>query len=82
MAWRRWQISWSRSGVWAIERVPWREACRIDAAVQRFATTGEGQLERLKSDPVGAVLVVHPYLVRLTLDREGKTLTVWWVYRS
>lgn len=82
MAGRRWEVGWSRSGLWALERIPWRDACRVDAAVQRFGSSGEGTFERLKGDPVGGVLVVPPYLVRVTLDRTAMTLTVWWIYRA
>jgi hypothetical protein len=80
MAWRHWQVAWSHSGLWALRNIPWLDAGRVDAAVQRFAETGEGSLERLKNDPVGAVLQAPPYLVRLTLDFTEHVCTVWWIY--
>jgi hypothetical protein len=80
MAGRRWQVIWSRSGVWALQQIPWRAACHVDATVQRFASTGEGKLERLKGDPIGAILEAMPYLVRVTLNRSEQTCTIWWIY--
>jgi hypothetical protein len=62
--------------------IHWREGARVDAAVLRFAETGEGDLVRLREDDAVTVrLRVPPYGARLTLDRIGGILTVWSVYR-
>lgn len=81
MAGRRWEIVWSHAGLWALRRIPWRDACDVDAAVLRFAATGEGALERISDDPVGAVLAAPPYSIRLTLDPIDQLCTVWRIYR-
>jgi hypothetical protein len=62
--------------------IHWREGARVDAAVQRFAEIGEGDLVRLRDDDAVTVrLRVPPYGTRITLDRIDGILTVWSVYR-
>ncbi len=54
---------------------------RVDAAVQRFAETGEGRVLRLRTDDAVTLrLHVPPYGVRFTLDPYDGWLTVWSVY--
>jgi hypothetical protein len=74
---------WTPAAWAALRAMPWREAARVDAAVQRFATTGEGQLSRVFArDPRALRLRVSPYAVRLFLDPEAGSLTVGWVFRD
>ncbi len=71
------------AALWALRAMPWRDAARLDAAVQRFAVTGEGALTGVYAgDPRALRLRVHPYAIRLFLDPETGVLTVCWVYRA
>ncbi|MFT3776305.1 MAG: hypothetical protein QM820_63990 [Minicystis sp.] len=77
------EIYWTPAARWALHTMHWREAARIDAAVQRFAATGEGQLSRVyEGDPRALRLHLSPYNVRLFLDHESGVLTVAWVFRG
>ncbi len=77
-----WHVRWSEPAERMLLQIPWREAARVDAAVQRFARTGRGEVVRLRvDDAVTLRLRVAPYGVRLTLDRIDGVLTVWSVYR-
>ena len=78
----RWEIGWSHSGLRSLHQLPWREAARVDAAVLRFAATGEGTVSAVRDDPVGARLHVPPYVVRLTLDPQDRKMTVWWIFHQ
>ena len=76
-----WEVGWSHSGLWSLHQLPWREAARVDEALLRFAATGEGAVAVVRHDPAGIRLHVPPFVVRLTLDREAGTMTVWWIFR-
>jgi hypothetical protein len=72
---------WTPAARAALLAMPWRDAARVDAAVQRFARTGEGQLSRVFAlDPRALRLRVSPYAVRLLLDPETGVLTVGWIF--
>jgi hypothetical protein len=58
------------------------QAERVDAAVQRFARTGQGDLARSSDDPTGARLRVGPYVVYLTFNHAERVLWVRYVYRA
>ena len=74
---------WTPAARAALLAMPWRDAARIDAAVQRFASTGEGQLTRVfANDPRALRLRVSPYAVRLLLDPESGVLTVGWIFAA
>jgi mRNA-degrading endonuclease RelE of RelBE toxin-antitoxin system len=77
-----WDIAWSDAAVESLQRIPsWRDAARVDAAVQRFAATGEGDVARLPTDHATTLrLRVGPYTARLTLNRPDKIVFVWIVY--
>ncbi len=61
--------------------MPWRDAARVDAAVQQFAATGEGQLSRVyAADPRALRLRVSPYAVRVYLDPDASVLTVGGIF--
>ncbi|WP_438010909.1 hypothetical protein WME89_20945 [Sorangium sp. So ce321] len=69
------------SGIVSLQRLHWRDGERIDAAVQRFATTGEGAVHRVPAD--NAVIVrlrVGRFRVLATLDPWDCVMRVWWVY--
>ncbi len=77
-----WRVEWLEPAVQSLRQMPWRQAARVDAAVQRFAETGEGQVARLSTDDAVTLrLRVSPYVARLTLDPSERTLFVWIVYR-
>lgn len=77
-----WRVEWFDPAIDALFRMPWRDAARVDAAVQRFASTGEGSVVRLSTDNATTLrLRVPPYTARLTLDRAERTIYVWIVYQ-
>lgn len=78
----RWEVVWSHAGLWAFRELPWREAARVDAAVMRFAMTGEGVVAPVRGDPTEIRLKVPPYVVRLGVDPFERILTVWWIVRG
>lgn len=59
----RWEVVSSHAGLWAFRELPWREAARVDAAVMRFAMTGEGVVAPVRGDPTEIRLKVAPYVV-------------------
>jgi hypothetical protein len=77
-----WRIEWLEPGRRSLLDLPWRDAARVDEAVQRFAATGEGDVVRLRTDDAVTLrLRVPPYTVRMSLDRWEATIRVWVVYR-
>lgn len=76
-----WRIEWSHAAGAALRAIPWRDAARIDAAVQKLATHQQGEIVRLEDHPTAAKLRVSPYLVYRNFDRFEGTLTIWFVYR-
>ena len=77
----RWEVAWSHAGLWALRELPWRDAALVDAAVMRFAATGEGVVAPIYGDPTDIRLTVPPYGVRLGVDPFERVLTVWWMVR-
>lgn len=76
-----WDLAWSHAAVAALRAIPWRDAARVDAAVQQLARTQEGDLVRDANHPTGARLRVPPYIVYLSFERDVGLLRVWYVYR-
>jgi hypothetical protein len=63
--------------------MPWRQAARVDVAVQRYAATGEGNRFRYESDaPLSWRLDVQLYVVRLSIDPRERLIRVWYIYRA
>ena len=77
-----WRIEWSHAATAALRAIPWRDAARVDAAVQRLATDQEGELVRIKDHPTAAKLRIRQYVVYLNFNRFDGTLTIWFVYRA
>lgn len=76
-----WIVRWSFPAERSLLRLHWREASRVDAAVQRFAATGAGDVFRLASDDgITVRLRVGPHGIRMTYDRFDGVITVWSVY--
>lgn len=77
------EIFWTPAAVWALRNMPWREAARIDAAVQEFARSGAGTVTRVyPTDPRSLRLKVSTWFVRMYLDPESMTMTVIVVFRA
>jgi hypothetical protein len=63
--------------------MPWRDAAKVDAAVQEFARTGKGDVTRVyTNDPRSLRLKVSTYFVRMYIDPESCALTVILVFRA
>lgn len=77
-----WRLEWSHVAGETLKAIPWRDAARVDAAVQKLARDQEGDLVRIKDHPTAAKLRVNPYVVYLDFNRFEGTLTVWFVYRG
>ncbi|AUX41128.1 uncharacterized protein SOCE26_025340 [Sorangium cellulosum] len=78
----KWTVDWTPTAIDSFQRIPWRDAERVAAAVYRLADTGEGALYVMPSDPtVMARLRIGSYRVRLTRDVRERVLRIWWVYR-
>ena len=77
----RWEVVWSHAGLWAFRELPWRDAARVDAAVMRFATTGEGVVAQISGNPTEIRLKIPGFVVRLGADPFERTFTVWWIGR-
>lgn len=78
-----WDVRWHVLAERDFYEVPhWQTAERIDTAVQRFATTGEGDLRHIQTTfGVEHRLLVPPYFVRVSRDRATRTLHVWRIVR-
>lgn len=63
--------------------MPWRDAAKVDAAVQEFARTGKGEISRVYvNDPRSLRLKVSTYVVRIYLEPATMALTVILVFRT
>lgn len=78
-----WAIEWSPAALRDFYAVPnWTTAARIDEAIQRLATTGEGDLRRVEIDGIFETrLLVPPYALLVTRDRARRTIVVWRIVR-
>lgn len=76
-----WRLEWSHAARYALLTMPWRQAERVDAAVQHFSRTGTGDFRRAAGDPTGGRLRVTSYVVYLTFDHPGRVLWVRTIYR-
>jgi hypothetical protein len=61
--------------------MPLREAARVDAAVQRFAEAGDGDLEWVEGSRADYRLLVPGYGILIELDAEAHMVEVWSVAR-
>ena len=78
-----WVVRWHRLAERDFYELPhWRTAERIDEAVQRFASSGVGELRRIETaQGIEHRLLVPPYFVRLSRDRATRTIHVWRIAR-
>ena len=77
-----WTLVWSHPGQRTLLQLHYLDGTRVDAAVQRFARTGEGRVEREPGTSIGLWLKVPPQLVRLSVDRVNRLVVVWWVGKA
>ncbi|WP_394823704.1 hypothetical protein [Pendulispora albinea] len=71
---------WGFLAVQDLKRMPWRAAAKVDAAIQRFAETGEGDLRWVSVNGVREFrLYVPPYFAWVSVDEDE--LLVWRVLR-
>lgn len=74
-------IVWTPRALHDFYRLPWRRAAEVDAAVQEFARSGDGDLRLVTSDTRAPLrLHVSPHVVSLSLT-DG-VLHVWGIGRS
>jgi mRNA-degrading endonuclease RelE of RelBE toxin-antitoxin system len=74
----KFEPSWHPAAEHQLMELGWHPSESVDAAVIRFAETGQGDVERV---PPYYRLRVGVYRVRFTIDREVRTMNVLYVYR-
>lgn len=76
------EILWTPAAIWALRSLHWREGEIIEAAVQKFAQTGEGHVTRIDGSLSRMRLYAPPFIVRFSLDQDKGVLVVAWVWRQ
>jgi hypothetical protein len=76
------EILWTPAAIWALRSFHWREGELLDAAVQKFARTGEGRVARVEGSSLRMRLYAPPYVVRFNLDQDTGVLVVVWIWRQ
>jgi hypothetical protein len=76
-----WRLRWHPAAVFGLLAIPWRHAARVDAAVMRFAETGEGWVAKIQGDPLAVRLHSPPYVALLRFEPEEQRLRVLAVFR-
>lgn len=71
------RIQWKLGAAQTLRLIPWREAARVDAAVQRFAQTGEGDLEMVLGSRADYRLKTPGFIVLIEVDVETRVIVVW-----
>jgi len=77
----RWEIRWRHAAFAMLRHADWHEAARVDAAVIRFANTGEGDLEWVQGSRADYRLLVPGYAIQIELHAEEQVIEVWSVNR-
>ena len=78
-----WTLVWTAPSRQALNRIHWKDAAVVDAAVMRFARTGEGDAYRRPTDNATTLrLAIGQYRVQMALDRRAGVLRVLWLYRA
>ena len=75
------EIEWWFAATAALMAMRWRDAEQVDAAVQRFAATGQGRVTKMKTEPWGLWLWVLGYKVRLRFDPSRRLISVLYIWR-
>ncbi|MFO0592365.1 MAG: hypothetical protein U0441_32770 [Polyangiaceae bacterium] len=78
------KLRWHPAAIYDLRSLPtWRLAAEVDAAVLRFAATGEGQLRRTSADdPHNVRLITARTVVLLHVDEVDEVIHVGRVFRS
>ena len=76
-----WKVEWGFAARGALLNMPWREATLVDAAVLRFAASGQGDMTRIANEPRGLWLRAAGHVMRLRLDPDARTILVLYVVR-
>lgn len=74
-------IAWSYPALHDLRSIHWLHAADVDAAVMRFAETGQGNIERVPDRPLQRILRVGRYRVLMQADFRAHTLFVVRIYR-
>ena len=71
------QIRWRSRAIKDLERLPKRDRARIVEAVERYARSSEGDVQKLRgTDPPEQRLRVGNYRIRFHLDTAVRIMTV------
>jgi hypothetical protein len=77
------EVEWHPVARLDLLAIPWRAAARIDAAVMRFAATGQGHIKRISpTDPRKLRLFVSGAVAALFVDTSTRTVYVGRVFPS
>jgi len=78
-----WTVEWTAFALRDFYALPqWTTAARIDEALQRLASTAQGDLRRMVIDGhTETALLVPPYSVLLSRDKRRGTIVVWRIVR-
>lgn len=77
-----WELDWHPVAEADLRRIPWQLAARVDAAVMRYAATGEGPVGRaVPTDPRRLWLRVPGAIAILYADERTRTLMISRVFR-
>lgn len=77
-----WALRWSVVAERDLLSIPWRVAAAVDAAVMRFAATGQGNVRRVEpTDPWRLKLRVPGAEARLFVDATERVIHVARVFR-
>jgi hypothetical protein len=77
------EVEWHPVARLDLLAIPWRAAARIDAAVMRFAATGQGHIKRISpTDPRKLRLFVSGAVAALFVDESTRTVYVGRVFPS
>jgi hypothetical protein len=77
------EVLWHARAVRQLLDLHWNQGSFVDAAVLRYAASGEGVVRKVATAD-GDELRLHAgsFYVRFSLDRTARTLTVWAVRRT
>lgn len=75
------EIIWSYPALYDLRSIHWLHGTDVDAAIMRFAMTGQGNIVKVPDQPSLRVLRVGRYRVLLRADFPAQTLFVVRIYR-
>lgn len=74
--WHRWTVDWARAAAHDLARLDRQLEARIRATVERFATTGHGDVRRLQGYESEYALRVGEWRVRFVFYSDTHTVVV------